>query len=80
MRNDPVPGGRLLTQVSFHDLDADWHFMTVFVRDDGFTVSVIDEVVAPKVEDARQARSVTNAEAEAVVTDPQLQFPMPEGR
>lgn len=75
-----VPGGRLLTQVSFHDLDADWHFMTVFVRDDGFTVGAIDQVVAPEAQDAAAARSVSDAEAEALATDPALQFPMPEGR
>jgi hypothetical protein len=77
---ETVPEGTLLTQVSYVEGTGEWHFFTSLVRDDGFSVSVIDYVVAPEEADARQARSISNAEAAAVVRDPRLQFPMPEGR
>jgi hypothetical protein len=75
---ETVPGGTLMTQVSYLQEPGEWHFLTSFVRDDGFTVGFIDYVEAPGLADAREARSTSNADVRSVVLDPRMQFPEPE--
>jgi hypothetical protein len=72
-----VPGGTLLTQTSKNEVTGDFHFLTSFVRDDGFTVSLIDYVTAPDMKTALKARSVRHG-APALVEDSRLHFPEPE--
>jgi len=72
-----VPGGTLLTQTSTIAATSEWHFLTSLVRDDGFSVTVIDYVTAPDMKTALRARAVRDA-APALVEDSRLHFPAPE--
>lgn len=74
-----VPGGTLSTQVSRLQTTGEWLFMTSLVRDDGFRVSVIDYVTAPRLAQARAARSISDADATAVVRDARMHFAPPAG-
>ena len=79
-RSTTVPEGTLMTQVSWREDAGEWVFFTGLVRDDGFSVSVIDYVVSPEVADARTQRTVSNTEATDLARDPRLRFPRPAGR
>jgi hypothetical protein len=72
-----VPGGTLRTQVTHLQASGEWLFMTSLVRDDGFTVGVIDYVTADRLAEARRARSISDADAISVVRDPRMHFAPP---
>lgn len=76
---EAVPGGTLMTQVTLLQASGEWLFETTLVRDDGFTVGLVDYVTADRRADAAQARSISDADAAAVVRDARLRFPAPEG-
>jgi hypothetical protein len=72
-----VPEGTLTTHVSHLQASGEWLFLTSLVRDDGFTVNFIDYVTAAHLAGAREARSISNADAATVVRDPRMEFAAP---
>jgi hypothetical protein len=74
---ETVPGGTLTTQVSHLQGSAEWLFTTSLVRDDGFTVGLVDYVSAGRLAEAKRDRSISEADARAVVRDPRMHFPAP---
>ncbi|GAA3821490.1 hypothetical protein [Nocardioides panacisoli] len=75
--DETVPGGTLRTQVTRLQGSGEWLFMTSLLRDDGFTVGVIDYVTADRLAEAKQARSISDDDAATVVRDPRMHFDPP---
>ncbi|WP_374455756.1 hypothetical protein [Nocardioides sp.] len=76
----PVADGRTSTQISERlgtDGSARWRFLVVFEADDGFLVSVLEEIPAASEGAAAQARSFTDAQLLELARDDRLTFPDP---
>ena len=73
------PGGGSVVDQSYRSDDG-YTFYSSYVADSGFTVNALETVAAGSWDQAVAGRVLTSQDLRALVTDPELTFPMPASR